>query len=68
MKLTQLMLYIGLAIIGFWLVSLLFKLAVWAVDIALIIGLVLILIALVEAYWTQRKKPAKKSVKKKSKK
>lgn len=52
----KLLLYIGLAIIGFWLLGLLLDFAKWVVDIALVVGLVLVIISLINQYFETKKK------------
>lgn len=56
MKFSTLIFYIGLAIIGFWLLGLLFKLASWALHIALIVGLVLVILSLINQYFSNKRK------------
>lgn len=66
MKVTQLVFYIALAIIGFWLLSVALKLAQWVLDVGLIIALVIVLIAIVAEFFKDRQtKPVKKTAKKK---
>lgn len=55
MKLTQLLLYIGIAILGFWLLGLLLKIAAWLAEIALVVGLILIIVALIGRYYDHHK-------------
>lgn len=54
MNLSKLLLYIGLAIIGFWVLGFLLKLTAAILDIALIVGLVLVVIWLVNEYITKK--------------
>lgn len=54
MKLPQLFLYIGLAILGFWALNLAFKLATWVAELSLVIGLVLVIIGLINEYYEAR--------------
>lgn len=64
MKVSQLFFYIALAIIGFWLLGVAFKLAAWVLDIGLIVALVVVLLAIVNEFWQSRKTakaPAKKA-------
>ena len=46
MNFRTLVLYIGLAILGFYLIGFILNLAAWALDIALIIGFALVVVAL----------------------
>jgi CHASE2 domain-containing sensor protein len=55
MKLRTLMLYIGLAILGFYLIGFVLNLAAWALDIALTIGVVLVILALINKFYDSRK-------------
>lgn len=55
MKVSQLFFYIALAIIGFWLLGVLLKLAQWILDIGLVIALVIVLIAIVNEFFKGRK-------------
>lgn len=56
MKISQLLLYIGLAILGFWLLGFVLELAKWAIDIALIIGLILVIVSLLNQYYESKHK------------
>lgn len=64
MKLSNLLLYIVLAIIGFWLLSFAVKLAGWVIEIVLVVGLVLVIISLVSQYFDSQKTKAGKTRKK----
>jgi hypothetical protein len=59
MKFRTLMLYIGLAILGFYLIGFVLNLAAWALDIALTIGLILVVIALLNKFYESKKNPKK---------
>lgn len=56
MGFTKLLLYIGVAILGFWLLGLLLKLATWIIDIVLVVGLVLVILSFVNEYYENKKK------------
>lgn len=60
MKLSQLLLAIGVVIIAFWVLGLLLKLAGWLIEIALIIGVIFVIIALVNLYYEHRAATRKK--------
>tara|TARA_B100001123_G_scaffold402931_1_gene490933 strand:+ start:1004 stop:1186 length:183 start_codon:yes stop_codon:yes gene_type:complete len=60
MKLSQLLLAIGVVIIAFWVLGFLLKLAGWLIEIALIVGVILVIVALVNRYYEQRSPKAKK--------
>ena len=51
------MLYIGLAILGFYLLGFVLDLAAWALDIALVIGLILVVVAILNKFYDSRKHP-----------
>lgn len=59
MKLSQLILYIGLAILGFWLLGLLLDLAEGVIGIVLVVGLVLVILSLLNQYYQSHKTPKK---------
>lgn len=56
MKFSRMLLTIGLAIIGFWVVGILLNLAKWIIELALIIGLVLVILSIINNYWQSTKK------------
>ena len=60
MKLSQLLLAIGVVIIAFWVLGFLLKLAGWLIEIALIVGVILVIVALVNRYYQQRSPKGKK--------
>jgi membrane protein implicated in regulation of membrane protease activity len=49
------MLYIGFAILGFYIIGFVLDLASWALDITLTVGLVLVVIALFNKFYESRK-------------
>lgn len=55
MKFSRLVLAIGIAVLAFWVLGLLLKLAGWLIEIALIVGLILVIISLVDQYYQRRK-------------
>lgn len=55
MNFRTLMLYIGLAVLGFYIIGFLLDLAAWALDITLTVGLVLVVIALINKFYESRK-------------
>ena len=57
MKLSQLLMYIGIAIIAVWLLGMIIQLAGAFFRVALIIGLVLIVISLVQRYYEGKSAP-----------
>ena len=59
MTFRTLVLYIGFAILGFYILGFVLNLASWALDIALITGLVLVIIALVSKYYDSKKRSKK---------
>lgn len=56
MNFMKLLFYIGLAIIGFWVLGLLLDFAKWILEISLIVGLVLVIISLINQYYESKKK------------
>jgi membrane protein implicated in regulation of membrane protease activity len=48
------MLYIGLAVLGFYIIGFILDLAAWALDITLTVGLVLVVIALINKFYESR--------------
>jgi membrane protein implicated in regulation of membrane protease activity len=59
MTFRTLMLYIGFAILGFYLIGFVLNLAAWALDVALIIGLILVVTALLNKFYESKKRPKK---------
>jgi CHASE2 domain-containing sensor protein len=55
MKFRTLVLYIGLAILGFYLLGFVLNLTAWALDIALTIGLILVVVALINKFYDSKK-------------
>ncbi|MDN5274585.1 MAG: hypothetical protein JWP06_486 [Candidatus Saccharibacteria bacterium] len=55
MNFRTLMLYIGLAVLGFYIIGFILDLAAWALDITLTVGLVLVVIALINKFYESRK-------------
>ncbi|MFA6050635.1 MAG: hypothetical protein WC761_05570 [Candidatus Paceibacterota bacterium] len=56
MTFGKLLLSIGLAIVGFWLLGLVLTIAAWVLDVALIIGLILVIISLINMYIEGKKR------------
>lgn len=50
-----LLLYIGLAILGFYILGFILNIAAWLLDVALTIGVLLIIVALINKYYDSRK-------------
>jgi hypothetical protein len=56
MTFGRLLLSIGLAIVGFWLLGLVLTIAAWVLDVALIIGLILVIFSLINMYSVGKKR------------
>lgn len=60
MKLHNLLLAIGVAILAFWLLSIIFKVLSWLIHVALFVGLVLIIASLLQKFFADRSDRPKK--------
>lgn len=56
MSITQLFLYILLAIVIFWILRLILNVAKWLMGAALIVGLIVAIVWLINQYWVGKQK------------
>lgn len=59
MKFRTIVLYVGLAILGFYILGFILNLAAWALDIALITGLILVVVALLNKLYESKMRSKK---------
>lgn len=60
MKMSRLIFLIAAAVVGIWLLGLVFKLAAWLISGLLYVAAIVVIIGLISAYLDSRKTPTKK--------
>lgn len=56
MKLKNLLLAVGIVVVGFWLLGLILKIAVWILQVLIAVAAVLIVAGLLGRYFDERKR------------